>query len=167
MKKTIFLTFAAVAVILTSNGCKKDDDTKLNYVATGTNNNTVQTSTFTITAAQWVADSAGLQWGYLYTIPSGSNISGAVLLYLQDGTNWAALPHVDYGWTYEFEYDPTAKIMNVQIADAKASTLIPNPGDKTFRMVTIPPGARKAHPNVNWKNYEEVKKAFNLSENNK
>ncbi len=166
MKKTILLVFTAAAIILTSNGCKKDDDSNLqpsgNYVTTGSNNNTVQSFTFDITSAMWSADSANLQWGAPYQLPTSLDMGGAVLLYAQDGSNWAALPHVDYGITYEFGYDPSAKIIEVQAADSRASVMIGNPGDMTFKVVCIPTRMCHNHPNVNFKNYYEVVKTFNL-----
>ncbi len=40
----------------------------------------------------------------------------------------------------------------------------PNPGAKTFRVVIISASNRLANPNVNWKNYDEVKKVLNLQD---
>jgi hypothetical protein len=159
MKKTFHLVFIVIAILLTSIGCKKGDTGPTG--ATGNAN--VQTYTFSVTNSSWVADSAGLQWSTDYTLPSSVNVSGAVLLYVQDSTSWAALPHVDYGVTVEFKYDPSTEIIEVQAADAKAAIMIDNPGPMTFRVVAIPPAMLEAKSTVNLKNYDAVKQTFNLN----
>ena len=165
MKKSILLVFIAFALILTSNGCKKGDTGPAGPTG-ATGNANVQTFNFSVTNASWNADTAGLQWSADYSLPTSANVSGAVLLYVQDGTSWAALPHVDYGVTLEYKFDPTAKSIEVQAADSKATIMIGNPGPMTFKVVTIPPPMRKANPNVNLKNYEDVRVAFSIKEVN-
>ncbi len=145
--------------------CKKGDTGPAGPTgATGTTGNAnVWSSTFNIDSTQWVADSAGLQWGATYQLPAAASVSGGVFLYVQDDNNWAALPHVDYGITLEFNYDPATKIVEVQSADSHASVMIPNPPSMTFKVVTIPPAIARQNPNINMGNYREVKAAFNLS----
>lgn len=162
MKIRILLVCMVIAGILTSIGCKKGDTGPAGPAGAAGNAN-VQTYTYSVTSAQWVADAANLQWSVDYTLPAAAVLTGAVLLFIQDGSNWAALPHVDYGVTFEFGYDPTTKIIEVQSADAKAIKMIPNPGDMTFMVVTIPQLLMKTMSSVNLKNWPEVKKAFNLS----
>ncbi len=154
-------------MIITSNGCKKDDDdsglqSAGNYVTKGTNVNTVQNYTFNIDSIQWEKDTANKQWSAVYTLPASANVSGAVVLYVQDDSNWAALPHVDYGITTEFGFNPVTKVVEVQAADAKAAILIPNPGAMSFKLITIPPALKKANPDLNFTNYKDVEKVFNL-----
>jgi len=160
MKKSI-LAFAIIALILTFNACKKGDTGAMGPAGADGNAN-VKSYTFSLLSTDWVADSANLQWSADHTLPSTIDLSGAVLLYVQDGSNWAALPHVDYGVTFEFGFDPATKIIEIQAADATATTMTANPGPLTFKVVTIPSAAKRANPNINWKNYTEVKNTFNL-----
>src|SRR5258706_1315309 len=162
--KTKFLLSTMIITIAFAS-CKKGDTGPAgpNGATGATGNANVQSLTFNIDSTQWVADSAGLQWGATYTLPAATNLSGGVFLYVQDDNNWAALPHVDYGITLEFNYDPATKIVEVQSADARASVMIPNPPSMTFKVVIIPPAIARQNPNVNMGNYREVKAAFNLS----
>ncbi|MBI3502320.1 MAG: hypothetical protein HY063_11050 [Bacteroidetes bacterium] len=163
MKTKIFLSISAIALMFIFS-CKKGDTGPAG--ATGTagaaGNANVQTYTFSVTSASWAADTVDQEWSSDYTLPSAANVSGAVLCYAQDGSNWSALPHVDYGVAFSFSYDPSTKIIEVVAADAKAASMVPNPGAMTFRVVTIPTAKVKANPTLNWKSYEEVKTKFNL-----
>lgn len=164
MKKSILIAFTVISVMLSVTGCKKGDTgpTGPAGAAGAAGNANVQIFTFSVTANQWVADTVNKQWSSDYTLPSTAIVTGAVLLYAQDGSNWAALPHVDYGVTFEFGYDPTTKIIEVQAADATAATMTPNPGPMTFRVVTIPQAMSKSKLNINWKDYSAVQRVFNL-----
>jgi hypothetical protein len=166
--KNFKFTFLIVALATLLFSCAKDGATGPAGTngatgATGaTGNANVEIFTFNIDSAQWLPDSANLQWGVLDTLPASANVTGGVYLYVQDVTFWAALPHVDYGMTTEFEFDPSTKILNIQSADARAQVMIANPGAKTFRAICIPPAGRMANPNLNYKNYDEVVKAFGI-----
>src|ERR1017187_5110284 len=130
--KNLKLTFLFFALTTLLFSCSKDGATGPAGAngatgATGaTGNANVQIFTFNVDSSQWIADSANLQWGGLDTLPSTATVTGGVYLYLQDGSFWAALPHVEYGMTTEFEFDPTTKILNIQTADARGQAMISN-----------------------------------------
>lgn len=163
--KNLKLTFLTLAFATFLVSCSKDGATGpagANGATGATGNANVEIFTFNVDNSSWIADSANLQWSTDYTLPSSANVSGGVFLYIKDGGNWAALPHVDYGQTFEFGYDPTTRIVEVQSADATAMTMIPNPGPDTFRVVCIPPAGRIANPNLDYKNYNEIQSTFHL-----
>lgn len=103
----------------------------------------------------------------------------AVLVYWylgqeEDNTSaWMPLPQtlfIEAGWLqYNFYFTPT--IFNLFInSDADPATL---PADYTeqqgFRIVIVPgsiPGGKVAKPDVDYKNYDEVAKYFNIKEEN-
>ena len=167
MKKIFLIVFAVAMAIVTFDKCKKDTTTSYqpsgNYAIAGANNNTVQSYSFNIPTAHWIADSVNLLWKSINQLPASLDLGGAVLLYSQDSSNWAALPHVDYGWTYEFGYDPTSRIMQVQVADSRGiPPLIPNPGNMNFKVVCIPTRMCQSHPDINNKNYRQMASTYSL-----
>jgi hypothetical protein len=147
--------------MLIFNGCKKGDTGPAGPTGPSGNTN-VKAYNFSFTSTYWVADSANLQWGATYTLPSSADLSGAVLLYVKDDNNWAALPHVDYGITFEFGFDPAAKTIEIQAADATVLIMIANLGSMSFKVVTVPLATKRVNPNLNWENYKAVKSTFNL-----
>lgn len=153
----------AISFALFFTECKKDDDTHLqtkgNYVTTGTNNNTVQTFSFTVSA--WTL--SGSYWYYDYFFPSVTNMNGGVFVYWQSGTTYIGLPITIIDQEFYYKYD-TGGWVEVDVRSASGNTSIPSPSLYNFKIVVIPPAARVANPNVNYKNYEEVKNAFNLKD---
>ena len=140
------------------HGCSKDDTGP----AGPAGNANVKTYTYSVTNGDWIPDSVNRKWSADNMFPSSVDFTGAVLLYVQDGSNWAALPRVDNSVSFEYGFDLSTKIMEVQASDAKAAVMISNPGPMTFKMVTIPVVARQANPNIDLKNYNAVKAAFRL-----
>jgi hypothetical protein len=163
MKAKFLLSTMIITIAFAS--CKKGDTGPAGATgATGaTGNANVQALTFTIDSTAWVADTTSLEWSAEYSLPSATNVSGGVFLYVQDDNNWAALPHVDYGIAVGFAFDPSTKIIEVQEADAAATAMVPNPASTTFKVIIIPPAIARQNPNVDMGNYREVKAAFNLS----
>jgi len=160
MKKIILLAFTMIAAI-TFNGCKKGDTGPAGTTgATGptgaTGNANVQNFSFTTTAASWTAGSGN--WFYNYSLPASTNVNGAVLMYLQSGTVFTQLPFTQNGVEYYFAYDTNNPHVGVYVTSAS------NPGILGFKVTVIPPASRIGHPNVNYKNYEDVKKTFNLKD---
>ena len=158
MKKTIFLGFIITAIAFLLVGCSKDDAGP----AGPAGNANVKTYTYSVTNADWIPDSVNHKWTADHTFASSVDFSGAVLLYVQDGSNWAALPRVNFGISFEYGFDLSTKIMEVQAADVMSMTLVANPGSMNFKVVTIPIVSRLANPNLDLKNYKAVKAAFNI-----
>jgi hypothetical protein len=149
-------------------GCKKDYITKKDadnkYVQQGTNNNTVQTETFTTNSNQWVQSTSSASYYYNHSstnITSDVISNGAVMVYLGDGSGnvWIAMPFSKSGLDFAYAMQPS----NVQVDISQSNGLMPNnPGGQQFKVVTIPASGMKANPNVDLTNYKEVAKTFNL-----
>lgn len=160
MKIKILTVFTVIAGMLAFTGCKKGDTGP----AGPPGNANVQAYTFNVYASDWTANNVNKEWYVDLTLPAGADVSGAVLVYLQydSYSYWAALPHVDFGITFEYGFDPSTYVVEVQSQDAAYTSMIPNPGPVNFRVVTIPQAMSKSGSPVNWKNYAEVKKTFQL-----
>ena len=89
--------------------------------------------------------------------------NGTIQVFLGDGTGnqWSAMP---FSLT-DIEFNYTYSVGQVVIQETQGNLTLPaNPGVRQFKFVVIPSGARKAHPEVNFHNYNEIKKAFNVIE---
>lgn len=169
MKITKYLTIGILFIGMTAlMGCKKDYITKKDadskYVQQGTNNNTVQSETFTVYSYDWNGSSSSGYWYYDY-YTSKVNLSGAVLLYMYNGTQYISISTTAYAPNFEegigFAYDTSTGMLEVQHYSTSGSSLS-NPGMEKFKIVTVPSSGMKAHPNVNLSDYKEVSKTFNL-----
>lgn len=74
-----------------------------------------------------------------------------------DGT-WTNLPDINGKTSTVFNFSTGAFDIYIQNSDG---TVPANPGTQTFRVVVIAPSQRQAHPNTNWKNYNEAMAAIN------
>lgn len=92
--------------------------------------------------------------------------NGAVLVYVKSGSNYFQLPYTfypnsSYSRSYTFKHYLGGLTVVVTDSDWLQS---PNPGLLTFKVVVIASSAIAKHPNVNLKNYDEVKKTFELKD---
>jgi hypothetical protein len=90
--------------------------------------------------------------------------NGAVLVYVQSGSNYFQLPYTfypssTYSRTYTFKHYLGG--LSVYVTDSDL-TQPANPGLLTFKVVVIASSALAKHPNVDLNNYNEVKKTFEL-----
>jgi len=156
--KKFLLTLTILTI--TFNACKKDDDS--NYVTKGSNINTVQTYNFTVYSWDWSGGSTEKWYDYQNF---SMNLDGGVQVYLYDNVlgGWFALPCAVSNISYYIEVFPDIKAVWVYIANVDGTSSITAPSSSLiFKIVTIPPSARIANPNLNWNNYKEVKNTFNL-----
>lgn len=172
MKTKIFLPLA-VAFALVFSQCKKDDDTNLqpkgDYATNSTvNANLAKNYDFSITFSP--SSTMGS-----YSLPSSSVSSndavivywkeqGYTDMYIQTPYIWYETPST-VGVNFWAEYDNIITMLYVHATRADGSSASPWATNSTqnFRAVVIK-GARYAHPAVNYNNYEEVKKVFNLKD---
>jgi hypothetical protein len=156
----------AVFVIATTmfmGGCAKDGATgPAGPAGANGNANVIGTNTVTVNGVNWTALST-----YFETTLTDADITqavvdnGVVLVYAQNGTTWAALPSTFSSVSLTFQF----YLGNVEIfcANTDGSQTL-NPGTQIFRLVIIPSSARMTNENINFRNYEEVKRAFNLKD---
>ena len=171
--KTILSTITVISVMMTSifvfDGCKKPQDgiNGKDGAKGATGNANVQNISVNVTASQWTYDNLYDRLYYRYY--NSSNSQSAVYAYVISGSGEQAMPYYNCptsnAWcdqydmaTYLFGSPP---YIEFQYTNYKSKTTAPTT-TTNFYLVIIPPAQRKAHPNVDYKNYEEVKKAFNL-----
>lgn len=120
-----------------------------------------------VTSGSWtyVAPS----WEQTFTYPAITSTilnSGAVLVYVQSGTNFYQLPYTFYpssSFSRTFTYVHYLGGLKVFVTDSDL-TQPSDPGTLTFKVVVIASSALKQNPDVNLKDYNAVKKAFNLND---
>jgi len=170
MKKnfTLFVYLLIIGSLATLNSCKKDDDS--GYQPKGNYGNTNLT-TVQLTNAQWAWDASNLwsysTWNNISSLTSDIVNNGSVMVYEDEGSgSWAALPfsfNLGGGVSAHEFYTFSSGTVIVYIAASDDSNLNPSNGG-TYKLVCFSKAAKIAHPNVDYKNYSEVKKAFNLKD---
>jgi hypothetical protein len=159
MKKVkLFACLLMIGSLATLNSCKKDDDSgfqpKGNY-----GNANVQGTIFYNQGFAYVSEDGYYEINL--NVPALTQKvldGGAVEVYMQAATDnggWITLPATVGSMPIVVIY----ALNQVVLMDNTASTGLFN-----IKVVIISSAARKANPNVNWNNYNEVKKVFNLSE---
>ncbi len=170
MKKVILILLPVTLLILVFNGCKKDadDDSALqpagNYVITGSNNNFVQSYPLSVYTAQWAMDTLTNEWYYIDYLASTANLNAGVFVYTQRDTttSWFALPDVYHAKSYSYKYNIALQTVTIVVAAATGGGIIGNPGDQTYKVVLIPSKMLLPNTKVDYKNYEEVARTYNL-----
>jgi PBP1b-binding outer membrane lipoprotein LpoB len=151
MKAINLLSGVVIVTALAFSSCKKDDDTNLPYQAK------IQSNTFSSQSFSQISSTDFEVTINDAAITQTAFNSGAVLVYIQptsNTTSWTTVPLVS--GTLQ---------LNVVI-NVGSITLVANTAPSTLnvKIVVVPPGARKANPNVNLHNYEEVKAVFHLKD---
>lgn len=158
--KKIHLILFAIASTLFLKGCVKDgpigpqgppgQDGNANVI--GTNSVSVG----------WTLD--GNAWYSTINVPGITQDivnKGTVQVFIQYGTEWWTMPDVIGINSTTFGFD----VGYVSLVNSNADGSTPSyPTHSTFRVVIISASNRLANPDVNWNNYEEVKKALHLQD---
>lgn len=163
----MFGMFALACGLLFTN-CAKDGKTGPAGPAgtNGTNGNAnVVSSSLTSSAWTYVAPS----WEMTFTYPAITQDildKGAVLVYVQQSSNYYQLPYTfypasSYSRTYTFVHYLGG--LKVFVTDSDL-TQPSNPGSLTFKVVAIAASGKMANPNLNYDDYNAVKKAFNIQD---
>lgn len=165
MKKIIILGMFALT-LLTFGACKKPKDGAPGAQGPQGNAN-VNYGIFNVAASSW---------GYVspsyYVTLLEPNITqdildkGAVLVYAGNAGSWAQLPLTYYpSSTYSELFQPifTLGQVEIQVTDSDLTQPIA-PSAATFKVVVIAHKSLLNNPNVDFSNFESVKKAFNLKD---
>lgn len=169
MKAITKITAALLLAAAMFSGCTKKGDTGAAGKDGKDGNANVTSETLTIGSGGW-SWHANPNFRYAswtpYILTSNVITSGAIMVYQTDGTNYVALPitqNVGSSGIQEhdyFTYDVNG-YFNVFIENSDGSD--PNPSSSfTYKLVCIPQHMIK--PNVNMKNYSEVKAAYQLKD---
>lgn len=167
-KTASFFTMLTLACGLLFTNCAKDGKTGPAGPAgaNGTNGNANVVSS-SITSSSWVYTAPS--WGITFTYPAITQDiidKGAVLVYLKVGSAYNQLPLTIYqSASYSSTYEVSTVVGGLTIFATDSDLTQPtNPGSKTFKVVVIAASGRAANPNVNYNDYNAVKKAFNLQD---
>ncbi len=163
MKKIAFMLLAAGVLIF--SGCTKTGPPGPQGVqgpqGPQGNANVIGSDPFTVSA--WSKD--GNTYYAQFNSPDISkNIAeyGVVSMFkyydLGFGEEWSPLPDINGNVSTVFNFYTNGFTIYVQNTDG---TTTAHPGSQTFRMVTIAPALKQAHPNTDWRNYQQVMKVLN------
>lgn len=148
--------------IVTLNGCAKDGATgPAGAPGTNGNANVLGSNSVSVAPSDWTL--SGGYYSASFTLPAitqGIVDKGVVMVYEKLGTSsWQCMPYT-LGLN---ERDFTFTVGSFKIWSQNTDNSTPtNPGAQAYRAVVISASNLVAHPNVNYKNYQEVKTTFNL-----
>lgn len=156
-----------LVLLLSFVGCKKGDTGDTGPAGTngvnGINGNAnVHTSTTTIPSNEWILN------GNIYEATIlNSNINqdildhGTVEVFVStNGTEWIALPFSINNVEFSYAYSIGTVSLDYSLGSGATPSSLPN--NDQFKVVVIAGSARILNPDVNFKNYNEIKSAFKL-----
>ena len=166
MKNTIKTTlgFIAIGMTLTFFGCKKDNDTNLNYQSPGNYGNASLVNT--VFKGQLFQPISGGNYELTLNDPSITQTvlnNSSVTVYIQGGggpdtVSWYVLPATIQAATFTVSFG-IGKV--VIVGSTEPAFCIPN---VNVRVVIVSTARKAQYPFVNFDNYIEVKKAFHLKD---
>ena len=168
----IFGTFALACGLLLTNCAKKGDTGPAGPAgANGTNGNAnVKSKTIFVAGSEWINTVGESKVTKLVTeITTDIVNNGAVLVYIDNGSNnWGAMPTTvadPSGLVVTFGYDiEPGKLILSATVNASVTLTATDFGNTNFRIVTISGSGKIANPNLNYNDFNAVKKAFNLKD---
>lgn len=122
----------------------------------------------TISSSNWVYNSPNWSITYFYPAITQNIIDkGAVLVYLKNGQAYTQLPLTIYpSATFSSSLEVNSFVGGVKIFWTDSDLTQPsNPGNREFKVVVIAASGLAQNPNLDFKNYEAVKLAYNLKDN--
>lgn len=167
--KTKMILGMIMLFALTFNACKKpkDGETGPQGPAGPAGNANVINYSITVSSSQWTYDSFYERHYYRYY--TSDNSQSAVYGYVMSGTGKQAIPYYHCPSWQCIQYDMATNLfqsppyIEFQFTNYTSSTTPPSSNTYLY-LVIVPPAQRLAHPDVDYTNYEEVKKAFNLKD---
>lgn len=161
MKKNSLIIFGIALISIFS--CTKEGP----MGPAGANGNANVVSS-TISSSNWVFTSPS--WAITFTYPAITQDiidKGAVLVYLKSGQSYSQLPVTIYqSASYSTSLEVASFLGGVKVFWTDSDLTQPtNPGNKEFKVVVIAASGLAQNPNLDFENYEAVKQAYNLKEN--
>lgn len=132
--------------------CKKDEKIAPQVIS----------STATASSGNWGYDAPTSTYFVDISVPGLTAEIAQVMVYIQSGSSYIALPWTVYlsGYSESWNFSYTTGNVRVTVQDSDLATL--NPGSVTFKIVCVESYTKALHPDVDWNNYQEVKRKFNL-----
>lgn len=124
-------------------------------------NANVHSKTYTVTSWDGVGTSFAFKDIANSDITQEIIDNGAILVYEGNTGLWNAMPYANQNDEWRF----LIGLNNFRVILLHANgTTVSNPGTRNFKVVIISGDALISNPNINWKDYEEVKAKLNLQE---
>lgn len=166
MKKTIKFSLTLI-LALSLFSCKKNQNNDVdNYVTSGTA--LIKNYDLTISPWQWSYDNLYDRHYYRFYNSSYSS-QDLVYGYIMSGSGKQAIPYYtcveSNAWCEQFDLANTlfSGYIELQYTNYVNRTTAPS-SDKYFYIVIVPSTIKTANSHVDWTNYDEVKRTFNLGE---
>lgn len=163
MKRILLMAFAGCLISLSS--CVRQG-------ATGPqgpqgpqgNANVVGEDAFTVTPSMWQWDAGLNGWIVTYSDPNitsdiANRGSVEIFLYHSYENAWRNLPDIVNGTQFTYVFSQGGFELHYDNVNGTTPQLPPDAF--TFRVVVVAPAFKQAHPNTNWKNYNEAMAALN------
>jgi len=153
------LTLSVLALALITGSCKKEGPAGPQGPQGPQGNANVQGGTATVNFVWNASTSYGTADMTDDAITQSIVDHGAVLVFMDNGNGgWISLPYTDYSPTgvsisYYFVYAMGTVRVYFSEQDLNNTYM---PTSATFKVVAIAAAQKQAHPNTNWKNYNEV-----------
>ncbi|HTA83318.1 MAG TPA: hypothetical protein VK783_10305 [Bacteroidia bacterium] len=158
--RSILVAMLAIATAFTS--CTKDGATGPAGAAgadgkNGTNGTNgvanISSHIYTVASSAWAPDGSGLYTTIISDTAVSNVTSDGVQVFCEIAAgNFMALPAPNVlNWGDEVYWESRAGLVEVLYAFTSAPS-----ATTSFKIVVIPPGVMKQHPNTNWSNYSEV-----------
>ena len=115
------------------------------------------------TVSSWSLTSDGKSYFASFTDPDITTAVAdhgivEIFLYYPSDNTWKNLPDILSGTQFSFRYSQGGFEIYYDNLDGSAPSF---PGTFTFRTVVVAPSQKQAHPNTNWKNYNQAMTALN------
>lgn len=167
MKRQI-LPILLICTLILFNGCTKKGPEGPSGKDGKDGNANIKSTTLTFSSWSWDTTN-----GYDYCnftwpeITSSIALTGTVYIYVYTTYGWAALPrtlypNATYSESQRYTYDTGTFRIIVQDSDLTAPS--PALGTWLIKVIAVESSGIQKHPGLNWKNYDEVKKTFNLKD---
>lgn len=169
MKKTIarLAAILVISALALTPGCKKaekgDKGDKGDTGAAGSNG-VANIQTYTAYISNWVPDGTDYTATVSVPIITSEVVSkGTIQVWIDasggSGASYEALPYAYYGFAMNYTF--SVGQITLRFSELDGSQAL-NPGAGFIKVVAIPPSMIK--PNVNMRDYNEVKAAYNLKD---
>lgn len=173
------LLYMAITAIIA--GCAKDGETgpagpkgdigaQGQQGTQGQQGNAGSNGNANVTSGEYILSSwssvIGIVWSdtiHEARITQGIVDSGLVIVYRKNFNNWSPLPYTNPSGSVFYTMTYSYNVNNVYFTYSSSnSTLPPNPGSVTFKVVVISGTLRMAYPYLDWNNHEAVREVFRL-----
>ena len=168
-KKTLFAAILLLGIGLTN--CTKPEKGEKGEMGTAGLNGNANVTTANLTVSSWNWDATNqwstASWSSVSILTQDAVDNGAVMLYEGTAGDWLAMPYTlglgmssNMTISANFEYGLNSITVYKSFSDGSN----PSPSSTQFKLVCIPTRSMQLHPEVNVKNYAQVKSAFNLKD---